>query len=212
MPVGSYIVIEGSDGTGKTTQIALLRQQLQKRGVESITIHEPGGTSTAEALRTIIKDVQLPRDPWTNVLLFTAARRLAWLQTIQPALKKGTWVLASRNWISTVAYQGYGEGVPIDAIIARTNQDVDSHYLRPDVTLVLDLPSEALRRSRLAKRDASSDIDTFESKNSQFQKRMLKGYKKIAKQYHFPLINAADTPKRVEAAIWLYIAPLIKTV
>lgn len=90
---GRYLVIEGSDGTGKSTQVDLVAAYLCKRGVATMVIHEPAGTPMADALRGLVKDGRIPRQPLTNLLLFTAARYEAW-QVAQAALDRGQWVLS----------------------------------------------------------------------------------------------------------------------
>lgn len=187
---GKYIVIEGSDGTGKSTQIDLLKKFLNKKGVVSKTIHEPGETAIGIELRKIIKNKNLPRSARTNLLLFTAARcELA--PIIENHLNKGEWVISSRNWLSTVVYQGYGEGIDINEIKQITALFTNKSYLQTDLTLVLYANTDTLR-SRIINRDNKSSSDTFESKPDNFQCKLNKGYQKIIADFNLPAINTND--------------------
>jgi dTMP kinase len=112
---GKYIVIEGSDGTGKSLQAIETSRHLTELGYESLLVwndetgqmepvQEPGGTPRANIIRKRIKDKNIPRTPWDNVKWFTQARESIWDEAIEPALESGIWVVTARSWISTVAY------------------------------------------------------------------------------------------------------------
>lgn len=209
---GRYVVIEGADGTGKSEQVARLARRLGTMGIKSLEVHEPDGADGvrgATELRKIIKDGTIPRDAWTNVLLFTAARRLNWLQAMRPALQNGNWVLAARSWISTVAYQGYGEGIDVGRIRDRTLQDVGEAYLHPDLELILALKSEEVRKSRIAGRGQLETPDTFESMPDGFQAQMQDGYVRFALENDVELLPADGTPDEVEADIWARVQRLL---
>jgi len=201
MTLGKYIVIEGADGTGKSTQLELLEKYLVELGHEVLVIQEPGGDPLSDKLRDIIKDGSLPRDPWTNVILFTASRRAAWLQSIKPALEAGKWVVAARNYISTIAYQGYGEGVDVQKIIDYTRDNVDAAYLSPDQIFILTLDSETARDSRIGERPPEYDLDTFESKPEDFQQAMQAGYLKFATEQGLTKVNANQSIDDVQKEI-----------
>jgi dTMP kinase len=201
MTKGKYIVIEGADGTGKSTQLELLKQYLLEQNHTVLVVQEPGGDPLSDKLRDVIKDGSLPRDPWTNVMLFTASRRSVWLQAIKPALEAGKWVIAARNYISTVAYQGYGEGVDIQKILDYTKDNVDEAYLSPDKVFVLTLEDESARDSRIGQRPAEHDLDTFESKSDDFQQAMQSGYVKFAAQQGLTTINASQSIEAIQQEI-----------
>jgi len=216
---GKYIVIEGGDGTGKSTQVRETQNKLARLGIDSIQIHEPDGfegngplqlpaVAAATELRKIIKNETITRDPWSNVLLFTAARRLNWLQAMKPALDGGIWVLAARSWISTVAYQGYGEGIDPEIIRQRTIQDVCQEYTEPDLELILTMDDEVSRQHRIDSRGELSNPDTFESKSASFQKAMQDGYTSFARQYNVSTIDASQSLDQVTEEIWNYVNKL----
>lgn len=190
MARGKYIVIEGADGTGKTTQASLLQQHLENEGIKVIHIREPGGSPVAEAIRSVILDGTLPRTPMTNILLFTANRHELWHAKIQPALDQGTWVICTRNYWSTLVYQGYGEGADIPIIQAITATFTDNQYMNPDIGIILALNDIATSQKRVQERGATKNPDTFESKDDAFQHRIQEGYLEIAQRYNIPVILA----------------------
>lgn len=199
---GKYVVIEGHDGTGKSTQVSLVRELLLEHGIESIEFHEPEGTPVADAIRTVIKNGTLSRDGTTNLLLFSAARHDIWFSRALPAMKEGKWVIASRNYYSTLAYQGYGEGLDHEVISATTRIATDDQYLRPDVAIILNLDDEAERIKRISSRGELDAPDTFESKGNDFQSRVKNGYLEIAKTHSIPVISASQSVEKVNGSIW----------
>ena len=200
---GKYIVIEGHDGTGKSGQQELLAARLSQNGLQTMDFIEPGETPIGAELRLTIKNGNLERDGVTNVLLFTADRRELWNQKIEPALKAGMWVVSARSWYSTLAYQGYGEGVNTDLIEETTRKYVGEQYTSPDLAIVLALSDE---EERLRRVEASADTasDTFEQKDAEFQKRVNEAYLKVARQVgaHALEFTAADDKKQVHERIW----------
>jgi dTMP kinase len=207
MSYGKYIVIEGHDGTGKSTQVGLICDLLQQEGIESIEFHEPQGTPIADEIRTIIKNGALPRDGYTNLLLFTAARHEIW-KNAQKALKEGTWVIAARNYFSTLAYQGYAEGIDLEVIQNITRQFTDETYMRPDLAVILTLDDENERERRIQQRGPLATPDTFESRNEAFQRAIKQGYVAIASERSLPIISASQTPEKIRDDIAAYIHQL----
>ncbi len=206
---GKYIVIEGHDGTGKSTQVERLGERLSESyGIESFIPHEPAGTPIADAIRTVIKNGDLERDANTNLLLFTAARHEIWNHA-QRELALGKWVLSARNYLSTVAYQVWGEGgdAPAGLLAMRTSsvtdftrQFTDDEYMKPAATMVLQLVDPAIRGYRISQRATLERPDTFESRDDDFQKRVAMGYDYIAEMTDATRINVMedDSQRSVE--------------
>ena len=168
---GEYYVIEGQDGTGKSTYVELFGEYFLAQGREVAIFHEPDGDlPSAHKLREIIKDKQYDLDARTQVLLFTAARNELWRNLAEPCLNKNGVVISARNWWSTIAYQGYGQGVNQDFIISITRRCLPDRYQYPTKSVILTLDDDE-RIKRLGIRDDNSKKDTFESKDSEFQQK-----------------------------------------
>lgn len=205
---GKYIVIEGNDGTGKSTQIELLAKWLQQeKGIVTHVIQEPAGTPISGAIRAVIVNGDLERDAETNVLLFTAARHENW-RIAKPKLEAGEWILSSRNYISTEVYQGEAEGLDGDMIHKLTRQFTDERYMQPDLTTVLTLTNEE-REKRIAKRGELEQKDTFESRDKSFQEKLNAGYEHVATKYDFKTIDASRTINEIQAEIRALVTPLL---
>lgn len=192
---GRYIVIEGNDGTGKSTQVAKLADYFRARGRVVCVVEEPGSddpeksTPIANELRNVIKNGDLARSAAVNVALFSAARRELWREKIRPALERGEIVLSARNYISTLVYQGQAERYDEAEILRLTKLFTDEKYLHPDVMIVLSL-SHDKRAKRIAMRGELKNPDTFESRGQDFQEKITNGYLKIAKDYEIPVVLA----------------------
>ncbi len=199
---GKYIVIEGTDGTGKSTQAELLAARLEQGGTEVVQFHEPDGVPIAGELRRVIKNGSLGRTALTNVLLFTAARRENWLQAGRPALERGAWVVSARDYTSTLVYQGYAEGMELETIEQLTQMATDERYVTPDHRIILDINDEAERARRIAERGELENPDTFESRGTDFQQQVIEGYRDIARQKGLPTLSAEQSPEQLHQAIW----------
>lgn len=218
---GKYIVIEGHDGTGKSEQARILRERLRGVGVKvcNFLVEEPDGATTDDGvslvpisteLRKIIKNGDLERDPITNVLMFTAARRENWLQAMEPALDRGEWVVTARSWWSTIAYQGSAEGVPYDVIENTYTSAVGgTRYMEPDVGIILDV-DHATRESRISQRGLLDTPDAFEKKPADFQQRIKDGYLEWAALKNVPVIDASGSKEDVSERIWQHVEPLLE--
>lgn len=210
MKPGKYIVIEGHDGTGKSTQISQIRKKLSNCKIKSIEFHEPAGSPVADAIRNVIKNGSLKRDAMTNLLLFSAARHDIWQKRAVAELKKGKWVVASRNYYSTLAYQGYGEGLDLDLIESITRKSTDEKYMNPDIALILDLDDESERTKRIGIRGELKHSDTFESKSNFFQSKVRNAYLDIAKSRNIPIVSANQTISKMTNDLWSFIEPHTK--
>lgn len=199
---GKFITIEGGEGAGKSTQVPLLRQHLQARGHTVLTTREPGGTPRAEQIRELLLQLSAEQMPPTCELLLVFAARASHLENlIRPALQRGDWVVCDRFTDATYAYQGGGRGMP-EQHIAQLEQMVQGQ-LRPDLTLLLDVPeSVALQRAR--ERDqARGRTDRFEHERPEFFARVRRIYLERAQRepQRFVIIDASDAAPTVAAAI-----------
>lgn len=195
---GFYIVGEGNDGTGKSTQIELLAKHVASDlGLETYVMHEPAGCAISSALRTIIKNNDLPRDAITNLLLFTAARHETWNREALPVPENGGVVLSARNYLSTVVYQGMAEALGPDYAREVTSMFMDERYMNPDFVAVFAL-DDAVRRKRVVDRGPLEHPDPFESQNELFQTSLNIGYASIAREGGYPVIDALGSEDTVQ--------------
>ena len=171
-----YIVIEGPDGTGKTTQARLLAKRLLLEGRPARYVHEPGQTLMGLELEKIIKNRSLARQAQTDLLLFTANRIEVFSQVIQPSLRNGEVVVADRNWLSSAAYQGIAGGIGIAEVQKETAKWLPKEYVHPTFTILLYLP-ESQHQVMLTGR-GTSEKDYFESKPEAFLQKIKEGYQK----------------------------------
>lgn len=197
---GWFISIEGPDGAGKTTQAQGLAAHLRERGVDVVSTREPGGTWLGERLREVLlarTGSTAPTDALTDAFLFNAARRQLVSEIIEPALSAGRTVLAARFADSTLAYQGYGAGVPLERL--RSLQTVATDGLQPDLTILLDLPVEA----GLA-RKAPGDVTRFEAEfDLAFHRRVRHGFLALAAAdpARFSVVDATRASEAVATAV-----------
>ena len=188
-----YIVIEGQDGTGKSTQARRLADYFKKQKKKVVIMDEPDGDlPQAHELHDLIlvKGKKYNMEPMTNVMLFSASRMELWKKIAEPVLKEGGVVVSARNWWSTLAYQGYGEGVSRSKIIRLTKSLLPDRYFKPDFSAIL-VTSDKVRLSRQKGRGKKKE--TFEAKPNAFQHKVNAAYPKIAKEFDIPLVDASGT-------------------
>ena len=207
---GCYIVGEGNDGTGKSTQITLLAEYIRTEyGREIYIMEEPDGCPISSELRRIIKDGSLERSAITNLLLFTASRYETWTREALPVLQRGGVVLSARNELSSEVYQGIGEGLGVDYVRSVTAQFMDERYMNPDLTVIFSL-DDTTRQQRIAKRGKLTTPDTFESRGSEFQQKLNAGYARIAAERNLPVIDAGQSIDAIQAQFRALVAPLLE--
>ncbi len=177
MTRGLFLSFEGGEGSGKSVQAKLLSELLRQRGREVVLTREPGGTAAGERIREIVLHAQeIVLGPEAQVLLYSTARAQNVREVIRPALEAGKVVIADRFYDSTLAYQGYGHGVPQEQIRDVTRLAVGD--LIPDRTFLLDIPVDiGLGRSGWR---AQSKWDRFEVLDSAFHERVREGYLRLA--------------------------------
>ncbi|CAA9225417.1 MAG: Thymidylate kinase [uncultured Acetobacteraceae bacterium] len=193
---GRFITLEGGEGAGKSTQARILAERLAERGLPVMLTREPGGAPGAEAVRGVL----LGAGPWDGVaecMLHFAARREHVARSVGPALHAGMWVVCDRFADSTLAYQCFGQGVPRSVWEALA--DVALGSLRPDLTVLLDLPPEA----GLARAAARGDTNRYEELDPAFHARVRAGFRTIAEAEpgRCVVADATDSPEAVSAAI-----------
>lgn len=191
---GKYIVLEGGEGVGKTTQAELLIAQLRANGIEALYVQEPGSTPFAQELRKLIKHGP-PRTPKANVLAFNAARAET-VEEVSQILDTGRWVIADRSYLSTIVYQGHGEGQDLNQI--RAVCDFATELQKPDLIIVLNLEREEVK----ARISARGESDYFEDMDSQFHDTVNTAYLTEAERLNLPVVDAAGTPEDVTARLW----------
>jgi len=172
---GRLITIEGIDGAGKTTLAAALLDALKARGLDVLLLREPGGVSAAERIREVVIDPELHVTPRTEALLYAAARAQLVEEALEPLLRAGKWVLLDRFIDSSLAYQGGGRELGIDAV--RTINDFAIRTARPDRTLLLLIDAD-LGRSR--SRSRAEAPDRLEREHNEFFNRTAAAYLQLA--------------------------------
>ncbi|GAB6159181.1 dTMP kinase [Desulfotomaculum varum] len=172
-----FVVFEGVDGSGKTTQLNLLNKYLSEQNIPTLMTREPGGTPVGEKIRELLLDCRFAEmQEHAEALLYAAARAQLVAQVIRPGLAAGKVVLCDRYLDSSLAYQGYGRGMDT-ALLANINE-LATGGLRPDLTVLLDIPpQEGLQRSR-----QDRPADRLESESLAFYQRVRSGYLALARQ------------------------------
>lgn len=193
---GFFIVFEGIEGCGKSTQAKLLYQQLAKEGVQSLLTKEPGGTALGNKLRALLKRGD-SISPEAELLLFNASRAQLVKEAILPALGEGKIVISDRFYPSTLAYQGYGRGVKTHVI--EDLNEFATKGLKPDIIVLLDMESKkGLSRKPLSRRDR------FEEEAADFHTRVRKGYLEMVKQEpaRWFVLDANQGKKKIASLIY----------
>ena len=202
-PAGAFIAIEGGDGAGKGTVVSDLAARLRQRGRDVLTTREPGGTLEGQALRTILLgDGGPPWEPWAELLLMTAARVQHVERVIRPAVAAGRIVVCDRFVASTIAYQGAGRSLPIDAIEDLHRRAVGDYW--PGLTVVLDVdPSVGVSRSRRRLGQQGVDEGRFESLDLAFHQRVRASFlsQATSSTRRHVVIDAAATVSSVASAV-----------
>ena len=194
---GKFIVLEGVEGAGKTTQIPLLKKFLDSRGIPVVATLEPGGTTVGQRIREVLLDPALKdMAAITELLLYNAARAQHLEELIRPVLEAGTYVICDRYSDSTLAYQGYGRG--IDREVINSLDEVATAGLTPDLTIILDLPVDV----GLGRNVEAGKKDRMELESLEFHERVRNGFHEIAaSKAHAAIVNADGQPEDVQQRI-----------
>lgn len=205
MKKGIFITVEGTDGSGKTTQIKRMEKYLAEQGREVILVREPGGTKISESIRSITLDpASTEMGNITEMLLYAAARAQLVEEVIKPSIDCGKVVICDRFIDSTYAYQGYGRGIDISILEMVNNVAING--VVPDMTLFFDISPEVALRRRMA----SSETDRIENEGTIFHRKVYEGYIKLTEK--FP-----DRIKRIDGSgsvdkVWEEVRALVDSI
>ncbi len=212
---GLFITFEGTEGGGKSTQVALLTERLRRLGHKARVLREPGGTPIGEEIRRLLKhgpanEVMMPE---AELLLMNASRAQLVLEVIRPALTNGEIVLCDRFYDSTTAYQGHGR--QLDLALVQSVIDFAVGRTRPHLTLLLHVPVEVSEARRHARQAATaSPRDRFEEADRAFFRRVEHGFQKIAEAdpERIKVVDATQSIEAVHDDIWRHVNPWLSPV
>jgi len=192
---GIFITVEGTDGSGKTTQVRRMEAYLKEKGYDVLLVREPGGTRISEKIRSIILDPENQEmGIVTEMLLYASARAQLVFEVIKPAIENGKIVICDRFVDSSYVYQGFGRGISLETIEEANRAALGG--ISPDITFFFDVsPEIALKR-----RFASTGADRIEKEKIAFHMKVYDGYKKLASM-HTERIKTIDSTRSVEE-IW----------
>jgi dTMP kinase len=202
--LASFITFEGGEGSGKSTQARILLAKLEEQHIPALLTHEPGGTALGDKLRKMLKAEQgTAISPRAELLLFAASRAQLMDELIRPALKQGKVVICDRFIHSTIVYQGCGRG--LDGAIVEAANSLATGGLKPDLTILLDIPPEQglARRRSLA--------DRFELEDLSFHDRVREGYLKtaVAEPGRWLVADASLPKAQIADIIWGRVSQLL---
>jgi dTMP kinase len=206
---GRFITFEGIDGSGKTTQMRLLRERLRAEGKTVFETAEPGGTEVGRQIRRILLDsANQDLRPTAELLLYFASRAQNVEQSILPALAEGKIVLCDRFTDSTLAYQGYARGLGAETVL--TLDRIACQGLVPDLTVLIDLDlNTGIDRTRTRNAAGATSETRLDEESAEFHRRVREAYLTIARQHagRFRVIDGRGTPEDVALKVWKEVAP-----
>ena len=210
MSRGRFVVFEGGEGAGKSTQARLLAEALRERGIEVLLTREPGGTPGAEAIRALL--LHPPGAGWrasAEALLFAAARADHVAQAIKPALEAGHWVISDRFLDSSRAYQGGGGGIRDEDVLALHR--IGSGGLLPDITFLIEAAPDQVAK-RLARRDGGQS-DAIGGRDAAYHADVAAAFARFAEAEpsRFVRIDGSNEIERTHGLILAALAPLLET-
>lgn len=198
---GIFITFEGLDGSGKTTQLRLLENELKKRGSSVVSTCEPGGTLLGKRVRELILDEDLQVSPLAELLLFAADRAQHVESLVRPALKKGQIVISDRYADATIAYQGAGRGV--DLRLVKQLIKLATNGLKPNLTLFFDLPVEDALKRTASRASFGQQKNRLDNEDGEFFTLVREAYLQIAaaERKRFRVIDAAASPNEIHQRV-----------
>jgi dTMP kinase len=206
MQNGMFITFEGTDGSGKTTQIKLMEKHIREMGYNVVLSREPGGTKVSELIRDLVLD---PKNteivPLTEMILYAASRAQHVAQVIKPAVEAGKIVICDRFVDSSYAYQGCGRGVDLKMVADVNRVAIDG--MSPDITFFLDIDPEIALKRRIN----ATGADRIEQEKIDFHRRVYSGYKKLALLYpdRIKTINAIKSIDEISLQINEYLKQIL---
>ncbi len=201
-----FITFEGGEGSGKTFQAKALYRKLRQMAVPVLLTHEPGGTELGEKISRLLKwTAEADITPIAELLLFNASRAQLVKEVIQPNLQSGEVVICDRYTDSTISYQSYGRGLDIELV--RSVNSTATHGIKPDLTVLMDIPVEEGFSRRPKKRR-----DRFEQEDIAFHERIREGYLSLADEdpERWLVIDATLSKARIKNIIWKKVSQLLK--
>ncbi|MBP5286624.1 MAG: dTMP kinase [Elusimicrobiales bacterium] len=207
MKKGFFIVLEGPDRSGKSTQAAMLKEWLEQQGMQIILTREPGGTAISERIRKILLDPQVKAVPVAELFLFAVSRSQHTAEIIKPALAAGKIVISDRFTMSTEAYQGYGRGLPAGVI--RTVNRIATEGIKPDLTVVFDVPEQEFEK-RIREVEEKNGPDRFEREDIEFRRRIQKAYRTFSRRKGIKRIDASKSIDEIQSELRVLVWETIK--
>jgi len=207
---GKFIVFEGIDGSGKTTQINQLSKWITESNLipknkQLVVTREPGGTKLGQSIRSLLLDTSIEKNPdsITELLLYAADRAQHVNEIIRPSLQKGNWVISDRFCGSTLAYQGYGRKLDIKLI--KDLETIATQGISPDITFLLDITVDESIKRRINIKD-----DRIENEGREFLSNVLLGFKKLSEDNKWKTISALNSKEEIISDIKYEINKLLK--
>lgn len=195
---GCFVVLEGGDGSGKSTQARALAARLRGSGLDVVETFEPGATGVGRALREVALAGDLVPVPRAEALIMAADRAQHVAEVIEPALARGAWVVSDRFVPSSLAYQGVARGLGVDAVASLSTWATDG--LVADLVIVLDVP-DPIGDARRA-----GESDRMEREQRNFHAAVRRAYRDLAEAHGWVLVDGVGAVEAVEAAVWHLVA------
>jgi dTMP kinase len=198
---GRFVVLEGGEGTGKSTQAKRLVQRVEESGREALLTHEPGDTGLGAAIRSLLLHEDRAIDARAELLLMLADRAQHVVEVITPAVARGAVVVSDRFDPSSIAYQGVGRGLGVDEVASLCR--FATAGLDPDLVVVLDLP-DAVAAGRVA-----TEGDRMERSGQDFHTRVRAAYRELAGQFGWRIVDGRGSRDDVADRIWALVATVL---